>query len=66
LPFLIVGFFIGKISNYLLKLNKFILFFKIFTGILLIITGILILNGSIQSFGFKLNTIIPSFELLLL
>ena len=66
LPFLIVGFFIGKISNYLLKLNKFILFFKIFTGILLITTGILILNGSIQSFGFKLNTIIPSFELLLL
>ena len=66
LPFLIVVFFIGKISNYLLKLNKFILFFKIFTCILLIMTGILILNGSIQSFGFKLNTIIPSFELLLL
>jgi len=66
LPFLIVGFFIGKISTYLMKLNKLILFFKIFTGILLIITGILILNGSIQSFGFRLNKIIPSFELLLL
>ena len=66
LPFLIVGFFIGKISTYLVKLNKLIFFFKILTGILLITTGILILNGSIQSFGFKLNTIIPSFELLLL
>ena len=66
LPFLIVGFFIGKISTYLIKLNKLIFIFKIFTGILLIVTGILILNGSIQSFGFKLNNIIPSFELLIL
>ena len=65
LPFLLVGFFIEKISNYLFKLNKMIIFFKFFTGILLIITGILILNGSIQSFGFKLNDIIPSFELIL-
>ena len=66
LPFLLVGFFIGKISNYLFKLNKMIIFFKFFTGILIILTGIFILNGSIQSFGFKLNKVIPSFELLLL
>jgi cytochrome c-type biogenesis protein len=66
LPFLLVGFFIGKISNYLFKLNKMIMFFKFFTGILIILTGIFILNGSIQSFGFKLNEVIPSFELLLL
>ena len=66
LPFLLVGFFIGKISNYLFKLNKMIIFFKFFTGIFIILTGIFILNGSIQSFGFKLNKVIPSFELLLL
>ena len=66
IPFLIVGFFISKISIYLIKLNKLVIYFKFFTGILLILTGFLILNGSIQSYGFKLNNLIPSWELMLI
>lgn len=66
IPFLLVGVFIGKISNYLIRLNKYIFIFKIFTATLLIITGILILNGSIQSFGFKLNNLLPSLSIMLL
>jgi cytochrome c-type biogenesis protein len=59
IPFIILGFLIRH-------LNKYLRYFQIFTGIILLLTGILILNGSIQSLGFRLNAILPSLEMLLI
>ena len=47
-------------------LNKYIRYFQFITGIILLVTGILIFNGSIQSLGFQLNSILPSLEMLLI
>ena len=66
LPFILVGLMIGKLIHIIKSLNKFMKLFQIFMGLILISTGILILNGSIQALGFKLNSILPSLELLLI
>lgn len=66
LPFLIVGMSLGKLAHLSNKIVKYSRYFQIFTGLILLITGILILNGSIQSLGFQLNSILPSFEMLLI
>jgi cytochrome c-type biogenesis protein len=66
LPFLIVGLMMGKLMLLSKNLAKFSRYFQIFTGLILLITGILILNGTIQSLGFQLNSILPSLELLLI
>jgi len=47
-------------------LAKFSRYFQILTGLILLVTGILILNGTIQSLGFQLNSILPSLEMLLI
>src|SRR6056300_1848855 len=65
LPFLVVGLMMGKLIIVSKKLAKFSRFFQIFTGLILLITGILILNGTIQSLGFQLNSIFLSLELFL-
>ena len=66
IPFVLVGMTIGSFVKYLSNINKFMVYFQFFTGFVLIITGILIINGSIQSLGFRLNNILPSFEMLLI
>ena len=66
IPFVLVGMTIGSFVKYLSNINKFMVYFQFFTGFVLIITGILIINGSIQTLGFRLNNILPSFEMLLI
>lgn len=66
IPFALVGMTIGSFVKYLSNINKFMVYFQFFTGFVLIITGILIINGSIQTLGFRLNNILPSFEMLLI
>tara|TARA_B100001057_G_scaffold364491_1_gene367361 strand:- start:446 stop:1174 length:729 start_codon:yes stop_codon:yes gene_type:complete len=66
IPFLLVGMVMSSAVKYLSNINKFMGYFQFFTGSILIITGVLIINGSIQSLGFKLNNILPSFEMLLI
>ena len=66
IPFIIVGLMMGKIMTTISYLNKYIKYFQLFTGLILLMTGILIFNGSIQSLGFKLNSILPSLEMLLI
>jgi cytochrome c-type biogenesis protein len=66
IPFLIVGLMVGKLTILSKNLAKFSRYFQILTGLVLILTGILILNGTIQSLGFQLNSILPSLELLLI
>jgi len=66
IPFLIVGLLMGKLIILSKNLAKFSRYFQILTGLVLILTGILILNGTIQSLGFQLNSILPSLELLLI
>ena len=66
IPFVLVGMTIGSFVKYLSNINKFMVYFQFFTGSVLIITGILIINGSIQSLGFRLNNILPSFDMLLI
>ena len=56
----------GRLVFLIRHLNKYLRYFQIFTGIVLLLTGILILNGSIQSLGFRLNSILPSLEMLLI
>ena len=65
-PFIIVGFMMSKILIMTSFLNKYIRYFQFITGIILLLTGILIFNGSIQSLGFQLNSILPSLEMLLI
>ena len=65
-PFLIVGLMISKLLIMTSFLNKYIRYFQFITGIILLITGVLIFNGSIQSLGFQLNSILPSLEMLLI
>ena len=66
IPFLVVGLMMGKLIILSKNLAKFSRQFQILTGIILLITGILILNGTIQSLGFQLNSILPSLEMLLI
>ena len=66
IPFLIVGLIMGKLIILSKNLIKFSRYFQIFTGSVLISTGMLILNGTIQSLGFQLNSVLPSLELLLI
>ena len=66
LPFLIIGLMMGKIIIFSKKMVKFSRYFQILTGLILLLTGILILNGTIQSLGFQLNSVLPSLELLLI
>ena len=66
IPFLIVGLVMGKLTIVSKNLAKFSRHFQILTGIILILTGVLILNGTIQSLGFQLNSILPSLEMLLI
>ena len=66
IPFVLVGMTIGSFVKYLSNISKFMFYFQFLTGFILIITGILIINGSIQSLGFRLNNILPSFEMLLI
>ena len=66
LPFLIVGLMMGKLIIVSKNLVRFSRYFQILTGFILLITGVLILNGTIQSLGFKLNSILPSLEMLLI
>ena len=65
-PFLIVGLMMSKLLIMTSFLNKYIRYFQFITGIILLITGVLIFNGSIQSLGFQLNSILPSLEMLLI
>ena len=65
-PFIIVGLMMSKILIMTSFLNKYIRYFQFITGIILLLTGILIFNGSIQSLGFQLNSILPSLEMLLI
>tara|TARA_B100001057_G_scaffold66244_1_gene59980 strand:- start:220 stop:948 length:729 start_codon:yes stop_codon:yes gene_type:complete len=65
-PFLIVGLMISKLLIMTSFLNKYIRYFQYITGTILLITGVLIFNGSIQSLGFQLNSILPSLEMLLI
>jgi len=66
LPFILVGLLIGRLIQLIRYINKFIKIFQIIAGSTLTITGVLILNGSIQAMGFKLNSILPSLEMLLI
>ncbi len=66
IPFIIVGLMINKLMMMLGYLNKYIRYYQLIAGLILLITGILILNGNIQSIGFKLNSILPSLEMLLI
>ena len=66
IPFLIVGLMMGKLIILSKNMAKFSRHFQILTGLILLITGILILNGTIQSLGFQLNSILPSLEMLLI
>ena len=66
IPFLIVGLMMGKLIILSKNMAKFSRHFQILTGLILLITGVLILNGTIQSLGFQLNSILPSLEMLLI
>lgn len=66
IPFIFIGFTISKMTYIIRKISKFTKYFQFFTGIVLIITGIMIFNGSLQSLGFKLNSILPPLEMLLI
>ena len=66
LPFIIVGLMMSKLLIMTSFLNRYIRYFQFITGIILLITGVLIFNGSIQSLGFQLNSILPSLEMLLI
>ncbi len=65
-PFIILGLMMGKLIIMTSLLNRYIRYFQFITGIILLITGVLIFNGSIQSLGFQLNSILPSLEMLLI
>jgi len=65
-PFLFVGLMMGKLMLLSKNLAKFSRYFQVITGIILLVTGILILNGTIQSLGFQLNSILPSLEMMLI
>ena len=65
-PFLIVGLMMGRLIILSKNLVQFSRYFQILTGLILLLTGILILNGTIQSLGFQLNSILPSLEMLLI
>ena len=65
-PFIIVGLMMSKLLIMTSFLNRYIRYFQFITGIILLITGVLIFNGSIQSLGFQLNSILPSLEMLLI
>ena len=65
-PFLIVGLMMGRLIILSKNLVRFSRYFQILTGLILLVTGILILNGTIQSLGFQLNSILPSLEMLLI
>jgi ATP/ADP translocase len=56
----------GKLIIVSKNLIRFSRHFQILTGFILLLTGVLILNGTIQSLGFKLNSILPSLEMLLI
>ena len=66
IPFIIVGLMMSKILIMTSFLNNYIRYFQFITGVILLLTGILIFNGSIQSLGFQLNSILPSLEMLLI
>ena len=66
IPFLIVGLMMGKLVILSKNLAKFSRHFQILTGLILLLTGVLIINGTIQSLGFRLNSVLPSLELLLI
>ena len=65
-PFIIVGLMMSKLLIMTSFLNRYTRYFQFITGIILLITGVLIFNGSIQSLGFQLNSILPSLEMLLI
>ena len=65
-PFIIVGLMMSKLLIMTSFLNRYIRYFQFITGIILLVTGVLIFNGSIQSLGFQLNSILPSLEMLLI
>ena len=65
-PFIVVGLMMSKLLIMTSFLNRYIRYFQFITGIILLITGVLIFNGSIQSLGFQLNSILPSLEMLLI
>ena len=65
-PFLVVGLMMGKLMLLSKNLAKFSRYFQVITGLILLATGILILNGTIQSLGFQLNSILPSLEMMLI
>ena len=66
LPFLIVGLMMGKLIILSKNLAKFSRHFQILTGFILLLTAVLILNATIQSLVFKLNSILPSLDMLLI
>tara|TARA_Y100000768_G_C23968295_1_gene679075 strand:+ start:611 stop:1339 length:729 start_codon:yes stop_codon:yes gene_type:complete len=66
IPFVVVGLMMSKLITMISFLNKYIRSFQLVTGLILLVTGILIFNGTIQSLGFKLNSILPSLEMLLI
>ena len=66
LPFILVGLMMSKLMIMIGYLNRYIRYFQLTTGIILLLTGVFIFNGTIQSFGFKLNSILPSLEMLLI
>ena len=66
LPFIIVGLLMSKLMIMIGYLNRYIRYFQLTTGIILLLTGVFIFNGTIQSLGFKLNSILPSLEMLLI
>ena len=65
-PFLVVGLMMGKLMLLSKNLAKFSRYFQVITGLILLATGILILNRTIQSLGFQLNSILPSLEMMLI
>ena len=66
LPFILVGLMMSKLMIMIGYLNRYIRYFQLTTGIILLFTGVFIFNGTIQSLGFKLNSILPSLEMLLI
>lgn len=66
IPFVVVGLMMSKLITMISFLNKYTRSFQLVTGLILLVTGILIFNGTIQSLGFKLNSILPSLEMLLI
>ena len=66
LPFILVGLMMSKLMIMIGYLNRYIRYFQLTTGIILLLTGVFIFNGTIQSLGFKLNSILPSLEMILI